>query len=195
METLTVYQASKCCGVSPQTVSNWIDEGELNALRILGLHRRIRREDLEAFLGRRGMPVAYEMVEGSPKRILVVEDDTLIVETIVRSLEEEPCDYEISSASDGMEANLELSRFKPDLLILDIVMPNVDGYEVCRKVKQDPSSAHIKVMVLSAFLNEENYERMKEAGADICFSKPLPLEMLKKDVARLLEMERKQDSS
>jgi excisionase family DNA binding protein len=188
MKTLTLYQASLYCGVSPHTVSDWIDEGELSALRVAGVHRRIRREDLEEFLKRRGMPMASEVVEGVPKKILVVEDDPLIIETIVRSLEEEPYDYEIVSAADGIEAGSEVGRFSPDLLILDIMMPNIDGHEVCRKVKQDPSTSHMKVMVLSAYMNEENYERMKDAGADVCFSKPLPLEMLKKEVARLLEM-------
>lgn len=189
MKTLTLYQASKYCGVSPHVVSDWIDAGELNALRIGGVHRRVRREDLEEFLKRRGMPIASDVVEGVPKRILVVEDDALIIETIVRSLEEEPYDYEIVSAADGVEAGSEISRFSPDLLILDIMMPNIDGHEVCRKVKQDPATSHMKVMVLSAYMNEENYERMKEAGADVCFSKPLPLEMLKKEVGRLLGVE------
>ena len=71
-----------------------------------------------------------------------------------RSLEEEPYDYEIVSASDGVEAGSEIGRSRPDLLILDIMMPNVDGHEVCRKVKQDPSATHTKVIVLSAFMNE-----------------------------------------
>ena len=87
-----------------------------------------------------------------------------------------------------LRRDLEVSNFSPDLLILDIMMPNIDGHEVCRQVKQDPSTSHMKVMVLSAYLDEENYEKMKQNGADVCFSKPLPLEMLKKEVARLLEM-------
>jgi len=188
METLTLYRASRYCGVSPHTVSDWIDEGELSALRIGGVHRRIKREDLEDFLRRRGMAITRDVVEGVPKKILVVEDDPLIIETIVRSLEEEPYDYEIVSAADGIEARSQVSNFSPDLLILDIMMPNIDGHEVCRQVKQDTSTSHMKVMVLSAYLDEENYEKMKQNGADVCFSKPLPLEMLKREVARLLEM-------
>ncbi len=90
---------------------------------------------------------ARDVVEGVPKRILVVEDDPLIIETIVRSLEEEPYDYEIVSAADGIEAGSQVSNFSPDLLILDIMMPNIDGHEVCRQVKQDPSTSHMKVMV------------------------------------------------
>ena len=186
MKVLTVYQASKYCSVSPKTVANWIDEGHIKAFRTVGGHRRIERVDLDEFLRRQGMPIPSEFQEGHRKRILVIDDDRLIVETIVRSLEEEEQDYEVISASDGFEAGLQVSHFKPDILILDIMMPDIDGYEVCRKVKQDPSTSHIKIIVLSAYMDEENYARMKENGADVCFSKPLPLEKLKKEIARLL---------
>ncbi len=186
MDVLTVYQASKYCGVSPKTVSNWIDEGHINAFRTVGGHRRIRKEDLDAFLRKQGMPVPGALVDGDRKKILVIDDDNLIVETIVSSLEEEPHDYEIISASDGFEAGIQVSHFKPDLLILDIMMPDIDGYEVCRKVKGDPGTCHMKIIVLSAYMDEENYENMKRNGADVCFSKPLPLEKLKREVATLL---------
>lgn len=186
MKVFTVYEASKYCSVSPKTVANWIDEGHINAFRTVGGHRRIRREDLDAFLRRQGMPIPEEFENGDRNKILVIDDDKLIVETIVRSLEEEAHNYEIISASDGFEAGLQVSHFKPDLLILDIMMPDIDGYEVCRKVKQDPATSHIKIIVLSAYLDDESYEKMKENGADICFSKPLPLEKLKKEIANLL---------
>lgn len=186
MDVLTVYQASKYCSVSPKTVCNWIDEGHIKAFRTVGGHRRIRRDDLEAFLRRMGMPSLGEVIEEQRKKILVIDDDKLIVETIVRSLEEEPHDYEIISAADGFEAGLQVSHFKPDLLILDIMMPDIDGYEVCSRVKNDPVTCHMKVIVLSAYLDEENYDRMMKCGADVCFSKPLPLEKLKKEVNGLL---------
>lgn len=188
MEVLTVYRASQYCGVSPKTVSNWIDEGHIKAFRTVGGHRRINKADLDAFLKSRGMAIPAEIAEGEHKKILVIDDDKLIVETIVRALEEEPHDYEIISAADGFEAGLQVRHFAPDLLILDIMMPDIDGYEVCKKVKNDPSTGHTKIVVLSAYLDEENYERMKHNGADVCFSKPLPLEKLKTEVAKLLEL-------
>lgn len=186
MEVLTVYQASKYCSVSPKTISNWIDEGHINAFRTVGGHRRIRKEDLDAFLRKQGMPVPAALDGGDRRKILVIDDDRLIVETIVRSLEEEPHDYEIISAADGFEAGLQVSHFRPDLMILDIMMPDIDGYEVCRRVKSDPSTCHMKIIVLSAYMDEQNYEKMKQHGADVCFSKPLPLEKLKREVAGLL---------
>jgi len=186
MDALTVYQASKYCGVSPKTISNWIDEGQIKAFKTVGGHRRVRKEDLDVFLRRMGIPTATEVTEEERKKILVIDDDKLIVETIVRSLEEEPHDYEILSAADGFEAGLQVSHFKPDLLILDIMMPDIDGYEVCKKVKQDPATCHMKIVVLSAYLDEENYEKMKKYGADGCFSKPLPLDKLKAEISGLL---------
>jgi excisionase family DNA binding protein len=188
MEVLTVYQASKYCSVSPKTICNWVDEGHIKAFRTVGGHRRIRKEDLESFLRARGIPFTGEVAQEAQKKILVIDDDKLIVETIVRALEEEPHDYEILSASDGFEAGLQVRHFKPHILILDIMMPDINGYDVCKRIKQDPETNHIKIIVLSAYLDEENYEKMKRYGADVCFSKPLPLEKLKKEVADLLQL-------
>ena len=81
-----------------------------------------------------------------------------------------------------------VNHFKPHLLILDIMMPDIKGYEVCKKVKSNPETQDTKIVVLSAYLDEEKFKQMKEYGADVCFSKPLPLPQLKEEVARLLEL-------
>ncbi len=132
------------------------------------------------------IPIPNEKQGGSRKRILVVDDDRIIVETLVLGLEEDEHRYEVISAGDGFEAGLQLSHFKPDLVILDMMMPDMNGYEVCRRIKNNPELRHIKVVVLSAYLDEENFKKMKSLGADACFSKPFPLPDLKKEVARLL---------
>jgi CheY-like chemotaxis protein len=66
------------------------------------------------------------------------------------------------------------------------MMPDINGYEVCKKIKSAPETRHIKIIVLSAYLDEESYKEMKDYGAAACFSKPLPLPELKVQVARLL---------
>jgi len=108
------------------------------------------------------------------------------VETIVQALEEEAHDYEIISASDGFEAGLQVNHFKPHLLILDIMMPDIKGYDVCKKIKSEEETKDTKIIVLSAYLDDEKFKKMKEYGADLCFSKPLPLPQLKLEVAQLL---------
>jgi excisionase family DNA binding protein len=190
MENFTLYQAAKVCGVSPKTVSQWIDDGRIEAFRSVEGHRRIRRDALFAFLRRQGMPIPHSAVpDPDVKKILVIDDDNLIVETIVVSLEEEPYAYEILSASDGFEAALQIDRFKPDLLILDIMMPDINGHEVCKQIKENPETSGTKIIVLSAYLDEENHRKMRECGADACFSKPLPLRSLKQEIARMLEVD------
>jgi len=190
MEILTVSQASKYCKVSSKTIINWIEAGHLKAYKTVGGHRRIKKDDLDQFLKDRGMPLPEEPKGEERKKILVVDDDKIIVETIVQALEEDEYGYEMISASDGFEAGLQISHFKPDLLILDIMMPDINGYEVCQRVKSSPETKDVKIIVLSAYLNDEAFTQMKEYGADACFSKPLPLEQLRYEVAKLLGLKK-----
>jgi excisionase family DNA binding protein len=185
-EVLTVFKASQFVNVSPKTIINWIESGHIKAYKTVGGHRRIQRSDLEAFMKKQGIPIPEEVAMEERRRILVVDDDPIIVETIVQSLEEDEFDYEVISAADGFEAGLQVTHFRPHLLILDIMMPDIKGYEVCRKIKSSPETRDIKILVLSAYLDEEKFKRMKEYGADVCFSKPLLLPQLKEEVAKLL---------
>jgi excisionase family DNA binding protein len=187
----TVNQVGELLQVSPQTIVNWIEAGKLEAYKTPGGHRRIKKSDLEVFVKKHDMPVfglsSDPNEEGKKmKKILVVDDDRVIVETLTAGLEEDPHEYEVITAADGFEAGIQVSHFKPDLLILDIMMPDIDGYDVCRKLKSTEETKHIMIIVLSGYLDEENYKKMREHGADLCFSKPLPLAKLKEEIARLL---------
>ena len=187
----TVNQVSELLQVSPQTIVNWIEAGKLEAYKTPGGHRRIKKSALEAFVEHHDMPIfgpPPDPDEGGNKmkKILVVDDDQVIVATITAGLEEDPHEYEVINAADGFEAGIQVSHFKPDVLILDIMMPDIDGYEVCRKLKSSEETKHIKIIVLSGYLDEESYKKMREYGADLCFSKPLPLDKLKEEIARLL---------
>ena len=185
-DTLTVFTASKHCNVSSKTIINWVEAGHIKAYKTVGGHRRIKKDDLEAFMRDQGIPIPAQEDEGNRKKILVVDDDMIIVESIVQALEEDEFNYEVLSASDGFEAGLQVNHFDPDLMILDIMMPDIKGYEVCRKIKSSDATKHIKIIVLSAYLDDEKFQQMKDNGADVCFSKPLPLSQLKDEVAKLL---------
>ena len=185
-DILTVFQASKYCNVSPKTIINWIEAGHIPAYKTVGGHRRIKRSDMEDFMKRQGIPIPQDEMLSERKRILIVDDDPIIVETLVQALEEEEYDYEIISASDGFEAGLQVNHFRPHLLILDIMMPDIKGFEVCKKIKTNEETKNTKIIVLSAYLDDEKFKRMREYGADLCFSKPLPLPRLKEEVAKAL---------
>lgn len=186
-EVFTVFKASNYCNVSSKTIINWVESGNIEAYKTVGGHRRIKKSDLEAFMKKQGIPIPDVEPSGEKKRILVVDDDPIIVETIVLALEEEERDYEVISASDGFEAGLQVNHFKPHIVILDIMMPDIKGYEVCKKIKSNPETQDTKIIVLSAYLDEEKFKEMKENGADACYSKPLPLPQLKDEVARFLD--------
>jgi len=188
-EVFTVFKASQYCNVSPKTIINWIESGHIKAYKTVGGHRRINISDLEGFMRKQGIPIPEAVQPADEKlKILVVDDDPIIVETIVQALEEDEFDYEVISASDGFEAGLQVNHFAPHLLILDIMMPDIKGYEVCQKIKENPETSNTKIIVLSAYLDEEKFEKMKKHGADACFSKPFPLPQLKAEVARLLDL-------
>ena len=181
-EILTVFQACKYCKVSSKTIINWIESGHIKAFKTVGGHRRIKKTDLEDFMKKQGIPIPEEELKEERKRILIVDDDPIIVETIVQAFEEDEYNYEVISAADGFEAGLQVNYFKPHLMILDIMMPDIKGYEVCKKIKSDNVTKDMKIIVLSAYLDEEKFKKMKGFGADLCFTKPLPLPQLKKDV-------------
>lgn len=183
---LTVFQAADKCSVSSKTIINWIESGHIKAYKTVGGHRRIKKSDLESFMLKQGIPIPEENPGPGGKRILVVDDDPIIVETIVQALEEDEHEYVVDSASDGFEAGLKVNEFKPDLMILDIMMPDIKGDEVCKKVKSNPETRHIKILILSAYLDQERFKQMERYGADVCFSKPLQLPRLKEEVIKLL---------
>jgi CheY-like chemotaxis protein len=186
MDFLTVFQAGTYCGVPAETVADWIDQGIIQTVTTKEGHCRIRLKDLQGFLRRQGLPIPHDFDNLDRKRILVIDDDPIIVETMVTALQEEPYNYEIVSASDGFEAGVQVKQTRPDLVILDIMMPDIDGYEVCRQLKEDEATKRVKVIVLSAYLDDENYEKMKQYGADACFAKPLSLRRLKSQVRQML---------
>lgn len=187
-DILTVVKAGRYCKVSPKTIINWVEAGHIKAYKTVGGHRRITVANLVDFMKKQGIPVPKNLHDNEKKRILVVDDDPIIVETIVHALEEDEYDYDVISASDGFEAGIQINHFTPHIVILDIMMPDIKGYEVCKKIKSDDKTKDTKVIVLSAHLDNEKFEKMKEYGADACFSKPLPLPDLRKEIARLLDL-------
>ncbi len=131
----TTHEVSRLLQVNPRSVINWIEQDLLASYRTPGGHRRIRREDLLAFLRKHQIPTPASLVDGK-FNILVVEDEEEIAK-LLKAYFDRQGNYAIHLASDGISALIEVGRVKPDLLILDIMIPGVDGVEVCRRIKSD----------------------------------------------------------
>src|SRR6476660_8484927 len=124
----TTHEVSRLLHVNPRSVINWIEQSLLPSYRTPGGHRRIRRDDLLAFLRKHQIPTPESLLEGTLS-VLVVDDEHEIVD-MVKSFLLRLGGYDVATASDGISALLEVGRVKPDLLILDILIPDVDGMEV-----------------------------------------------------------------
>jgi excisionase family DNA binding protein len=179
----TTHEVSRLLHVNPRSVINWIEQNLLPSYRTPGGHRRIRREDLLAFLRKHQIPTPASLVDGKFS-ILIVDDEEEIV-NIVKTYFLRQGTYEIASASDGITALIEVGRVKPDLLILDIMIPGVDGVEVCRRIKAGSAN---KTAIIAVSGMAENEKKILDAGADAFMSKPVDLDKLYAEARRLLKV-------
>jgi two-component system response regulator VicR len=186
--TLTTGQAAKICQVDPRTVIRWIDEGVLSAyeLPVTGF-KRIRSEDFVAFLKAHTIPVPEEYLSLLKPRILVVDDEAGVRHAIRRILQyPDESQYELEFAVDGFDAGRKITAFRPDLVILDIMMPQLDGFSVLRAIREDVKTRRTKVMVMSSLLRDSERKQATDHGADDFLSKPFDDEVFKQRVGHLL---------
>ena len=179
----TTHEVSHLLHVNPRSVINWIEQSLLPSYRTPGGHRRIRRDDLLAFLRKHQIPTPESLVEGKFS-VLIVDDEQEIVE-IMKVFLQRQGGYQIATASDGITALIEVGRAKPDLMILDIMIPGVDGIEVCRRIKADSNN---RTVIIAVSGNSEHETRILQSGADAFMSKPIDLEKLHTEAKRLLRV-------
>lgn len=170
----TTFEAAKLCHVSPLSIINWVNAGRIPAFRTPGGHRRIRREDLARFMRENGIPLPEELRDGSGRsRVLVVDDEAAIREIFAESLSQRSNPYEVMTAADGFEAGRLVATFRPDVVLLDLRMPGLDGFQVCRTIKGDSETASTAVIAMTGYHTHETESRIVACGAIRCLSKPI----------------------
>ena len=187
-EILTTGQVAKYCQVDARTVNRWIQEGILKsyALPITGF-KRIKVRDFLDFLKEQKFPVSEDFLQVSKTKILIVDDDAAMAHSIHRMLNYGNNDsFACEIASNGFEAGRMLQKVKPDLIILDIRMPLMDGFQVCKLIRSDSEMKFVKVLAISGFMSEEDRRNILTAGANEFLEKPFTDETLKASVSRLL---------
>jgi excisionase family DNA binding protein len=186
------------CHVSQETVTNWIKRGQLVAYSTPGRHRRILPADFQSFLLDHGMPPvegAEETRDPGERRVLVVDDEPDIVSVIVNFLKRDER-YVLATAADGFDAGLKVITFNPDLVILDLMMPYLDGFSVCERIKSSTETSHIKVLIITGYTDQANVDRALNSGADFCLTKPFRIHDLQAKVEELFSTSsRRRDSA
>ncbi len=180
----TTGEVANLCNVTINAVKKWIAADKIKAFRTPGGHYRINRQDFLDFLTRFKLDIK-EAIFPEKKKILIVDDEPDIVDYIKGAIESMGIECQIETASDGYDALIIVGQFNPALLILDIRMPKIDGFEVCRKIKGGLSTKSIKILGVTAF-GREDMNKMLACGADECLTKPLKLKEFQAQVMRLL---------
>ncbi len=205
---LTTFEISQICGVVHSTVSNWVDNGKLTAFKTPGGHRRIKKESLLLFLKLHQIPVSDEILQalqgvtsepqlaGSPnpvnaaqplKKILIIEDDHDVNEILFQILSLNFSSARIFRAMDGFEAGKLMASEAPDLVILDLILPGIDGFRILRNIREDAKLTHTKIIATTGYDESENRERILQAGGvDGFLVKPIDVETFKSKVRSLL---------
>lgn len=176
MKPLTTGKVAELCGVSLMTIWNWITGGKIKAYRTPGGHFRILPGDFKTFIEEYEIPLEEKNPFFLPKRVMVVDDEVEIVEALSTVLQQKIPQVELIPAYDGYEALIQIGHVKPDLIVLDLRMPRIDGFEVCKELKSNPLTRHITIIAISGCGTDINISRIKESGADFYLDKPFDMD-------------------
>ena len=183
----TTGEAAKICKVSQQTIIRCFDSGQLKGFRVPGSRfRRIPRDVLYKFMKDNGIPT--DALESGRRKALVVDDDTELVELITDVLEADGR-FEIRVANNGFDAGMMVKEYKPDVLILDVMLPDINGKDVCERVRSDSTLDDVQIICISGMVEADKIDDLKKAGANDFLQKPFEVETLLEHVCKLLDME------
>jgi len=183
----TTGEAARICKVSQQTIIRCFDSGQLKGFRVPGSKfRRIPRETLHRFMKENGIPT--DALDSGKREILLVDDDADLVEVLLAGFEEDGR-FEVRVANNGFDAGMMVKEYRPDLIVLDVMLPDINGREVCVKVRNDPALEDVKILCISGMVEADKIEDLKTAGADDFLQKPFEVDQLIDRMCKLLEME------
>lgn len=184
----TTGEAAKICKVSQQTIIRCFDNGSLKGFRVPGSRfRRIPRDQLFNFMKDNGIPT--DALEDGKKKLLIVDDDQDLVELMSDAFERDGR-FEIRTANNGFAAGMGVKEFRPDIVVLDVMLPDINGKEVCQRVRSDKALDSVKIICISGMIEPEKVADLRAAGADDFLQKPFTVDRLIDRVCDLLDIEK-----
>jgi len=185
-DLFTTGEAAEICRVSQQTIIRCFDSGRLKGFRVPGSKfRRIPRASLIKFMRDNSIPL--DNLDSGKRKVLIVDDDAEIVELISDILTREG-GFEIRTASSGYEAGMVTQQFRPDLILLDYMLPDVNGNVVCRTIRKNPEFENTRIIIVSGVIKQEEIEQLLKAGAEDFIHKPFTISELMDKVTAALQV-------
>lgn len=179
----TTGEVAEICRISQQTVIRCFDNGKLNGFRVPGSKfRRIPKEALLDFMREHDIPV--ENLNRGKRKVLVVDDDREIVDMLVDILGRDGR-FEVRSASNGFDAGALTKEFQPDIVLLDYMLPDINGNIVCQRIRSDAQLSHTRIIIVSGAVDPAEIDSLKSAGADDFIQKPFDIDQL---IGRMVEL-------
>jgi excisionase family DNA binding protein len=182
----TTGEAAKVCKVSQQTIIRCFDSGQLKGFRVPGSRfRRIPRDQLFSFMKENGIPT--DALDSGKRKVLIVDDDEELVELLVDVFERDGR-FDIKTANNGFDAGMLVKDFRPDIVVLDVMLPDINGREVCQRVRSDSSLDDVQIICISGMVEADKVADLKLAGANDFMQKPFAVEKLIERACALLDL-------
>lgn len=183
----TTGEAAKICKVSQQTIIRCFDSGQLKGFRVPGSRfRRIPRDQLYSFMRENGIPT--DALESGKRKALIVDDDVDLVELLVDAFERDGR-FDLRTANNGFDAGMLVKEFHPDIVVLDIMLPDINGKEVCQRVRMDKTMEDVKILCISGMIEQDKVADLMACGANEFMQKPFSVEALVDKACHMLDME------
>lgn len=178
----TTFEAAKICHVTHHSIKNWIKQGLIKASRTPGGHYRILESDLDAFREEYDM---FPREKGAAKkRVMIVDDDPDALALMEKILTDEG--FDLIKVSNATEVGLKAAQLSPDLILLDFLMPEINGFEVCKALRENELTRSTPIMAVTCLTKERDIERIFACGADEYLAKPFKVEQLLEKVRELI---------
>ena len=185
-DLFTTGEAAEICNLSQQTIIRCFDSGRLRGFRIPGSKfRKIPRESLIKFMKENNIPM--QNLHSGKKRLLIVDDDAEIVELMLDVLQRDGR-FEVQTASTGYDAGITTQKFHPDLILLDYMLPDVNGNVVCHTIRSNQEFQNIKIIIVSGVVKHDEIENLLKSGAEDFIQKPFNIVELTEKISKILQM-------
>lgn len=169
----TTHEVARLLGVTPITVIRWIEGGKFKCYTTVGGHRRIEHEELLQFAQNYNLPwKGDDELETRKDYVLLAVDDDPDVLELFHDMLSGIDNLKLIQAGNAFSAGAKLVEERPNLIFLDFLMPELDGFEFCRFVKQDPRFKDTPIIAITGLKTHEDFSKIRAAGADDIISKP-----------------------